>query len=145
LTLSQKIPLDGAIIVTTPNDIALADVRKGADMFKKVETELLGVVENMSYMNIKGAAVNSADSHIVVNDEKIPVEKDGSFQLKFHLFKKGGGLDESKRLNIPFLAEIPYSNDLMKSIDDGNPIVFQEKDSEIKNIFVDLAKKVMSL
>jgi len=145
LTLSQKIPLDGAIIVTTPNDIALADVRKGADMFKKVETDLLGVVENMSYMNIKGAAVNSADSHIIVNDEKIPVEKDGSFQLKFHLFKKGGGLDESKRLNIPFLAEIPYSNDLMKSIDDGNPIVFQEKDSEIKNIFVDLAKKVMLL
>jgi ATP-binding protein involved in chromosome partitioning len=73
------------------------------------------------------------------------VGKDGSFQLKFHLFKKGGGLDESKRLNIPFLAEIPYSNDLMKSIDDGNPIVFQEKDSEIKNIFVGLAKKIMSL
>lgn len=145
LTLSQKIPLDGVIIVTTPNDIALADVRKGADMFRKVKTDLLGVVENMSYMNIKGVAVNSADSHIVVNDEKILVGKDGSFQLKFHLFKKGGGLDESKRLNIPFLAEIPYSNDLMKSIDDGNPIVFQEKDSEIKNIFVDLAKKVMLL
>ncbi|MBE18795.1 MAG: hypothetical protein CMO11_02330, partial [Thaumarchaeota archaeon] len=142
---SQKIPLDGAIIVTTPNDIALADVRKGADMFKKVETDLIGVVENMSYMNIKGVAVNSADSHIVINDKKVPVEKDGSFQLKFHLFKKGGGLDESKRLNIPFLAEIPYSNDLMKSIDDGNPIVFQKKDSEIKNIFVDLAKKVMLL
>ena len=145
LTLSQKIPLDGVIIVTTPNDIALADVRKGADMFRKVKTDLLGVVENMSYMNIKGVAVNSADSHIVVNDEKILVGKDGSFQLKFHLFKKGGGLDESKRLNIPFLAEIPYSNDLMKSIDDGNPIVFQEKDSEIKNIFVDLAKKICEM
>ena len=51
LTLSQKIPLDGAIIVTTPNDIALTDVRKGADMFKKVKTKLLGVVENMSFMN----------------------------------------------------------------------------------------------
>ena len=145
LTLSQKIPLDGAIIVTTPNDIALADVRKGADMFRKVETDLLGVVENMSYMNIDGTVVNNSDSHIVINDEKISVEKDGSFQLKFHLFKKGGGLDESKRLNIPFLAEIPYSNDLMQSIDSGNPIVFQEEDSEIKNIFIDLAKKVMSL
>ena len=53
LTLSQKIPLDGAIIVTTPNDIALTDVRKGADMFKKVKTKLLGVVENMSFMNIR--------------------------------------------------------------------------------------------
>jgi len=54
LTLSQKIPLDGAIIVTTPNDIALTDVRKGADMFKKVKTKLLGVVENMSFMKIEG-------------------------------------------------------------------------------------------
>ena len=54
LTLSQKIPLDGAIIVTTPNDIALTDVRKGADMFSKVQTPLLGVVENMSYMQISG-------------------------------------------------------------------------------------------
>ncbi len=53
LTLSQKIPLDGAIIVTTPNDIALTDVRKGADMFKKVKTKLLGVVENMSFMKIE--------------------------------------------------------------------------------------------
>merc|ERR1739841_232153 len=54
LTLSQKIPLDGAIIVTTPNDIALTDVRKGADMFNKVKTPLLGVVENMSFMEIVG-------------------------------------------------------------------------------------------
>ena len=64
LTLSQKIPLDGAIIVTTPNDIALADVRKGADMFRKVETDLLGVVENMSYMNIDGTVVNLSLIHI---------------------------------------------------------------------------------
>ena len=62
LTLSQKIPLDGAIIVTSPNDIALADVRKGADMFKKVETPLLGVVENMSYMSIDGNISNAYDA-----------------------------------------------------------------------------------
>ena len=64
LTLSQKIPLDGAIIVTTPNDIALTDVRKGADMFKKVETELFGVVENMSYMEIAGEVPNSKNSNL---------------------------------------------------------------------------------
>ena len=60
LTLSQKIPLDGAIIVTTPNDIALTDVRKGADMFNKVKTPLLGVIENMSFMEINGK-VNISD------------------------------------------------------------------------------------
>ena len=61
LTLSQKIPLDGAIIVTTPNDIALTDVRKGADMFSKVQTPLLGVVENMSYMQISGKVESTSN------------------------------------------------------------------------------------
>ena len=60
LTLSQKIPMDGAIIVTTPNDISLADVRKGADMFNKVGTKLLGVLENMSYMKIYGEKIGRA-------------------------------------------------------------------------------------
>ena len=145
LTLSQKIPLDGAIIVTTPNDIALADVRKGADMFKKVDTPLLGVVENMSYMSIDGNISNANDVTLSINNENISINDDGSFNLRFHLFKKGGGLSESQRLEIPFLGEIPYSNDLMRSIDSGNPIVFEETESEIKKIFTELAKKVTLL
>ena len=145
LTLSQKIPLDGAIIVTTPNDIALADVRKGADMFKKVETPLLGVIENMSYMSIDGNISNANDITLSINNENISISDDGSFNLRFNLFKKGGGLSESQRLEIPFLGEIPYSNDLMHSIDSGNPIVFEETDSDIKNIFIELAKKVALL
>jgi len=68
-----------------------------------------------------------------------------SFNLRFNLFKEGGGLNESQRLEIPFLGEIPYSNDLMRSIDSGNPIVFEDSESEIKNIFIELAKKVMLL
>tara|TARA_Y100001970_G_scaffold289549_1_gene420317 strand:+ start:845 stop:1942 length:1098 start_codon:yes stop_codon:yes gene_type:complete len=145
LTLSQKIPLDGAIIVTTPNDIALADVRKGADMFKKVETPLLGVVENMSYMSIDGNVSNANDAILSINNENISINDDGSFNLRFNLFKEGGGLSESKRLEIPFLGEIPYSNDLMRSIDSGNPIVFEDTESDIKNIFIELAKKVTLL
>ena len=145
LTLSQKIPLDGAIIVTTPNDIALADVRKGADMFKKVETPLLGVVENMSYMSIDGNISNANDAILSINNENISINNDGSFNLRFNLFKEGGGLSESQRLEIPFLGEIPYSNDLMRSIDSGNPIVFEDTESDIKNIFIELAKKVTLL
>jgi len=145
LTLSQKIPLDGAIVITTPNDIALADVRKGADMFKKVDTPLLGVIENMSYMSIDGNISNANDVTLSINNENISINDDGSFNLRFNLFKEGGGLNESKRLDIPFLGEIPYSNDLMRSIDSGNPIVFEDTESEIKNIFIELAKKVTLL
>ena len=145
LTLSQKIPLDGAIIVTTPNDIALTDVRKGADMFKKVETELLGVIENMSYMDIRGEIEGANKVDLIINGEKIKTNNDGEFNLKFDLFKHGGGHSESIRLDIPLLSEIPYSHKLMKSIDLGEPIVFYEKEDPISKIFLDLAKKITAL
>tara|TARA_Y100000389_G_scaffold109560_1_gene106639 strand:+ start:469 stop:1572 length:1104 start_codon:yes stop_codon:yes gene_type:complete len=145
LTLSQKIPLDGAIIVTTPNDIALTDVRKGADMFKKVETELLGVVENMSYMQISGEAPDSKNSHILINGQKVSTNENGQFNLKVDLFKNGGGKTESTRLDVPLLAEIPYSQPLMESIDSGEPIVFYDKESTIAQIFLRLAKQISSL
>lgn len=141
LTLSQKIPLDGAIIVTTPNDISLTDVRKGADMFKKVDTELLGVVENMSYMNIKGEIPVTENFKIKINNKQVDVV-DGKFNFNFNLFKSGGGLKESFRLNIPLLAEIPYSEDLMLSIDNGEPLVFSSPESEIGKIFINIAKKI---
>ena len=145
LTLSQKIPLDGAIIVTTPNDIALTDVRKGADMFKKVETELFGVVENMSYMEIAGEVPNSKNSNIIINGEKVPTNENGEFNLKFELFKHGGGETESTRLDIPLLAEVPYSHKLMESVDNGEPIVFYDKQSPISKIFLRLAKHISSI
>ena len=146
LTLSQKIPLDGAIIVTTPNDIALTDVRKGADMFNKVKTPLLGVIENMSFMEINGK-VNISDKKIpdvelYLNNKKISLNDDMSFSHKFHLFKKGGGLNESKRLEIPLLGEIPYSEDLMKSIDKGEPLVFSDSAHPVSDIFIKIAKSL---
>lgn len=145
LTLSQKIPLDGAIIVTTPNDIALTDVRKGADMFKKVETELLGVVENMSYMEISGEVPGSKNADIVINGEKVATNDTGKFNLKFDLFKRGGGQTESTRLDIPLLAEVPYSHELMESIDSGEPIVFYDKKSPVSKIFLKLAQQIASI
>ena len=146
LTLSQKIPLDGAIIVTTPNDIALTDVRKGADMFNKVKTPLLGVIENMSFMEINGKVnisdQKNSDVELYLNNTKISLNDDMSFNHKFHLFKKGGGLNESKRLEIPLLGEIPYSEDLMKSIDKGAPLVFSDSSHPVSDIFIKIAKSL---
>ena len=146
LTLSQKIPLDGAIIVTTPNDIALTDVRKGADMFNKVKTPLLGVVENMSYMEIAGklktSSIKPSDIELQLDSKVIPLNEDLSFNHKFHLFKQGGGLNESKRLDIPLLAEIPYSEDLMLSIDKGEPLVFADENHPISEIFTQIANSL---
>jgi len=146
LTLSQKIPLDGAIIVTTPNDIALTDVRKGADMFNKVKTPLLGVVENMSYMEIEGKIKTSSkvplDIELHFDNKAINLNEDLSFKHKFHLFKQGGGLNESKRLDIPLLGEIPYSEDLMLSIDKGEPLVFADGDHPISEIFIKIANSL---
>jgi ATP-binding protein involved in chromosome partitioning len=142
LTLSQKIPLDGAIIVTTPNDIALTDVRKGADMFKKVKTKLLGVVENMSFMKIEGKIPGMNNKEISINGKSVNVENE-SFSFNFHLFKKGGGLEESTRLNIPLLAEIPYSEDLMLSIDNGEPLVQSNADHSVSEIFINIAKSLV--
>ena len=145
LTLSQKIPLDGAIIVTTPNDIALTDVRKGADMFKKVDTELLGVIENMSYMEISGESPGNKNSDIIINGQKVTTNEDGKFNLKFDLFKHGGGQTESTRLDIPLLAEVPYSHKLMESIDNGEPLVFYDKESPVSQIFLKLAEQIASI
>jgi len=142
LTLSQKIPLDGAIIVTTPNDIALTDVRKGADMFKKVKTKLLGVVENMSFMKIEGKIPGINNKEISINGKPVNVENE-SFSFNFHLFKKGGGLEESTRLNIPLLAEIPYSEELMLSIDKGEPLVQSNADHSVSEIFINIAKSLV--
>ena len=146
LTLSQKIPLDGAIIVTTPNDIALTDVRKGADMFNKVKTPLLGVVENMSFMEIEGKIKTSSkvplDIELHFDNKAINLNEDLSFKHKFHLFKQGGGLNESKRLDIPLLGEIPYSEDLMLSIDKGEPLVFADGDHPISEIFIKIANSL---
>lgn len=144
LTLSQKIPMDGAIIVTTPNDISLADVRKGADMFNKVGTKLLGVVENMSYMKIYGEIKNAKkDSNITINNHLVNVKADGTFEFNYSLFKNGGGKSESERLGVSMLAQIPYSQDLMLSIDQGTPIVFQDNSSDVVKSFNGLAQKII--
>ena len=152
LTLTQKLRMAGAIIVTTPQDIALADVRKGADMFRKVQTPLLGVVENMSGLQLKGRVKNSdgiAQKNLSVVFEEginkeVTTDLEGNFSFPIDLFKTGGGAEESKRLGVPLLGRIPISMEVMSATDGGKPIILSNPQSTVSDIFRDIAKKIIS-
>jgi ATP-binding protein involved in chromosome partitioning len=113
LTLSQSLPLTGAVIVTTPQDISLADARKGIRMFERVSVPILGIIENMSYY---------VCSHCGNRDE---------------IFSHGGGREAADELRVPFLGEIPLTTRVRQGGDQGIPIVELEPDSLIARSFVD--------
>ncbi len=151
LTLTQKLRISGAIIVTTPQDIALSDVRKGADMFEKVKTPILGVIENMSgfvidgiIKTLDGKTLNGGDIQLS-NGSNLQISKSGEFEIELDLFKKGGGVSESKRLNIPLLGQIPISNDIVESTDNGTPIVKAIPDHKTSNIYISIIDKIISI
>ncbi len=115
LTLSQSLPLSGAVIVTTPQDIALADARKGVQMFEKVSVPILGLVENMSYYIC---------SHCGERDE---------------IFDSGGGKRTAEEFKAPFLGEIPITTRVRVGGDKGVPIVELEPESPVSKSFRDAA------
>ena len=119
LTFSQEIKMDGAIIVSTPQEVALLDVKRGIKMFDKLGVKILGLVDNMSYFK--------AD--------------DGK---KYHLFGEGGVRKTADEFNKEFLGEIPISPEVGKSGDNGKPIVEEKPDNEISKIYLDFAKKIKS-
>jgi len=115
LTLAQQIPTAGAVIVTTPQDIALLDARKSLHMFRKVDVTVLGVVENMS------THICAACGH----EEAI--------------FGQGGGEQMSKDFEIPLLGQLPLAMEIRSSLDEGKPNVVQSPDSPIAQSFRKLA------
>jgi ATP-binding protein involved in chromosome partitioning len=117
LTLTQAIPLTGAVVETTPQDISLIDARKGAKMFEKVNVPVLGIIENMSFY----------------------ANSDGS---KEYIFGQGGGEKLSKELGIDFLGGIPLNTNIRIAGDEGNPIVLKSPDSEAAKEFVKTAQKL---
>jgi ATP-binding protein involved in chromosome partitioning len=119
LTLCQTIPLTGAVIVSTPQDIALADAKKGFKMFEQVNVPTLGVIENMSYY----------------------LNKDGS---KEYIFGKGGGSIMSQELGVDLLGEIPIVTEIREYGDKGDPIVIGKPNSDSAKIFIDIAKKLIA-
>jgi len=119
MTLSQKTPLDGAIVVSTPQDVALMDVRKGLDMFEKMGVPIIGMIENMS-------------THIC--------SKCGHEE---HIFGHGGVAEEARRIGAPLLAEIPLDLDIRLASDGGAPIVASHPDSAQAKAFRALAARLV--
>ena len=117
LTFSQEIKMDGAIIVSTPQEVALLDVKRGIKMFDKLNVKILGLVDNMSYF----------------------VGDDGK---KYKIFGEGGVKKTAEEFNKDFLGEIPINPEVGSSGDKGKPIVEENPNNEISKIFLDLAEKV---
>ena len=115
LTLAQRIPVSGAVIVTTPQDIALLDARRAVNMFRKVDVPVLGVVENMS-------------THICTNcghEEAI--------------FGEGGGEEMAKDFEIPLLGRLPLAMEIRSSLDEGKPTMMQNLESVLTQSYRSLA------
>ncbi|HET6511306.1 MAG TPA: iron-sulfur cluster carrier protein ApbC [Candidatus Kapabacteria bacterium] len=118
LTLVQSIPLTGALIVTTPQDVALADARKGVRMFEKVHVPVLGVVENMSYFEC---------GHCGTREE---------------IFSHGGGVKAASDFNVPFLGELPLQTSVRVGGDTGRPIVAYEPSTPAAQSFRKIAREL---
>ncbi len=118
LTMAQRVPLAGAVIVSTPQDIALLDARKGLNMFRKVDVPVLGIVENMSY-------------HICSNCGH-----------REEIFGHGGARKEAEKLGTPFLGEVPLHIAIRETSDGGTPIVVSQPESEHAKAYRAIADKV---
>ena len=120
ITVSQAFPVTGAVIVTTPQNVALADAKKGIGMFKMsaINVPLLGIVENMSYFT--------------------PAELPDN---RYYIFGQGGGKKLAEQLDVPFLGEIPLVKSISDSGDAGRPVLLDE-DNPMSKAFIDMAKRV---
>lgn len=118
LTLAQNVPLKGAIIVSTPQDLALIDARRGLAMFRKVNVPVLGIVENMSYFACPHCGARS------------------------DIFGHGGARHEAERLGVPFLGEIPLHMSIRATSDSGTPVVDSEPDGPHAKIYRAIGEQV---
>jgi ATP-binding protein involved in chromosome partitioning len=120
LTIAQQVPLKGAVIVSTPQDLALIDARRGVAMFKRVNVPVLGVVENMSYFLCPSCGTRS------------------------DIFSHGGARHEAERLDVSFLGEVPLHMTIREKSDAGLPVVATAPDGEHARIYRDIATKVLA-
>lgn len=118
LTMAQQVPLAGAVIVSTPQDLALIDARKGLNMFRKVEVPVLGIVENMSYFIAPDTGA------------------------RYDIFGHGGARAEAERIGVPFLGEVPLTINIRETSDAGTPVVVSDPDGAVAAIYRDIARRV---
>lgn len=120
LTLAQRVPLTGGVVVSTPQDIALIDARKGLEMFRKVAVPILGIVENMSFYCCPNCGHRE------------------------DIFGHGGAEAEAGNLNVPFLGSIPLHTSIRALSDAGTPVTLAAIESEQAQAFMDIAERVLS-
>ena len=118
LTMAQQVPLAGAVIVSTPQDLALIDARKGLNMFRKVEVPVLGIIENMSYF----IAPDTGN--------------------RYDIFGHGGARNEAERIGVPFLGEVPLTMDIRETSDAGTPVVVSNPDGAAAVTYREIARRV---
>ncbi len=118
LTFAQEIKIDAAIIVSTPQDLALLDVKRGIQMFDKTGVKVLGLIDNMSYF-------------------------EGDDGKQYKIFGEGGVEKTAKEFNKDFLGKIPLNQDLRNSADNGDPLTHSNPDHEISKIFKSIAEKII--
>jgi len=118
MTLTQRAPLSGAVVVTTPQEVSLIDAEKGVKMFFQVKVPILGVVENMSYFVCDGC------------------------EKKHFIFKNGGGKALAEKLNVPYVGDVPLVSKVVQNGDSGTPIVMADPDSPATKAYKQLAGQV---
>jgi ATP-binding protein involved in chromosome partitioning len=118
LTLAQKVPMTGAVIVTTPQDVALLDVVRGISMFKKLNVPILGIIENMSFFQCPHCGERT------------------------EIFSHGGGEAASRKLEVPFLGEVPIDLKTRTGGDTGRPVVIDDPESAQSKIFMKIAEQM---
>jgi ATP-binding protein involved in chromosome partitioning len=119
LTLTQQVPISGGVIVTTPQDVALADVRRGIAMFRQVNAPVLGLIENMSFHLCPGCGARA------------------------DIFGHGGGAEMARQAGIPFLGEVPLVRAIREASDDGLPIVSAQPSHPQSRAFREIAERVL--
>ena len=120
LTFAQEVKVDGAIIVSTPQDLALLDVKRGIQMFDKTGVKTIGLIDNMSYFK-------------------------GDDNKEYKIFGEGGVEKTAKEFSKNFLGKIPLNQDLRNSADKGEPLTHSDPEHEVSKIFKEIAEKVKSL
>jgi Mrp family chromosome partitioning ATPase len=139
LTVAQSLPaIDGVVVVTTPQDVALLDSRKSINFAKTLKLPCLGVVENMSGYTIQGSA--EPKSKLTVKGPQgvnIDVESDenGDWSVTLDLFKSGGGKNAAKELEVPFLGKLPFDPGIVRGGDDGVHRIVAEPEGESAKAF----------
>ena len=148
LTVSQNLPgIDGVVIVTTPQEVALLDSRKSINFAKTLSVPVLGVVENMSGYTIRGTAEPNSQVS-VMGPNGTPIEantgEDGNWSLTLEIFKSGGGASAAAELHVPFLGALPFDPGIVRGGDDGVHRIVAEPNGDTAAAFDAIVDNVLS-